>query len=83
LRNATTDPLEGKEALRLLEGLDDLWVAKGRKVLRFDLRAERPSDDELLELMLGRSGKLRAPTSRVGRRLLVGYNEDLLREALL
>jgi arsenate reductase-like glutaredoxin family protein len=75
--------LEGEEALGLLERVDELWVAKGRKVLRFDLRKGRPPDDELLGLMLGRSGKLRAPTSRVGRRLLVGYNEDLLREALL
>lgn len=33
--------------------------------------------------MLGRSGKLRAPTSRVGGRLIVGYNADLLEEALL
>lgn len=33
--------------------------------------------------MLGRSGKLRAPTSRVGRRLIVGYNADLLEDALL
>lgn len=58
-------------------------MAKGRKVLRFDLARERPSDAELLDLMLGRSGKLRAPTSRVGRRLLVGYNQTLLEEALL
>lgn len=69
--------------MSLLEDVDELWVAKGRKVLRFDLARERPSDEELLDLMLGRSGKLRAPTSRVGRRLLVGYNQTLLEEALL
>jgi len=63
--------------------MGELWVAKGRTVLRLDLAKERPSDEELLELMLGRSGKLRAPTSRVGRRLLVGYNQALLEEALL
>lgn len=73
----------GEEALAVLEGIDELWVAKGRKILRFDLGADRPADEELLDLMLGRSGKLRAPTSRVGRRLLIGYNEDLLMEALL
>lgn len=67
----------------MLEGVEELWVAKGRRVLRFDLSTGRPTDAELLDLMLGRSGKLRAPTSRVGRRLLVGYNEDLLKEALL
>lgn len=58
-------------------------MAKGRKVLTFDLTEERPSDEELLGLMLGRSGKLRAPTLRRGRLLLVGYNQDLLEGALL
>lgn len=33
--------------------------------------------------MLGRSGKLRAPTIRSGTRLIVGFNGDLLEETLL
>lgn len=36
-----------------------------------------PTDDELLEHLLGRSGTLRAPTIRTGKRLLVGFNADL------
>jgi hypothetical protein len=69
--------------LELLDGIDQVWIAKGRKIVRYDLNESRPSDEELLSHMLGRSGKLRAPTSRIGRRLLVGYNADLLGEALL
>jgi hypothetical protein len=42
----------------------------------------RPSNDELLGLLLGRSGKLRAPTIRTGKTLLVGYNRDLLEAGL-
>jgi len=72
------DPVEADEALSLLGGVTELLVAKGKKILRFDLTADRPADDELLALLLGRSGKLRAPTIRVGSRLLVGYNEELL-----
>ena len=83
MQSANAAPVEGEDALSILDGIDELWVAKGRKVLRLDLTTDRPTDEELLDLMLGRSGKLRAPTSRVGRRLLVGYNEDLLKEALL
>lgn len=60
-----------------------MWIAKGRKIVRYDMKKDRPSDEELLGHMLGRTGKLRAPTSRIGRRLLVGYNADLLEEALL
>lgn len=51
--------------------------------MRFALPAERPSDEELLALMLGRSGKLRAPVVRTGNRLIVGYNADLYEETLL
>ncbi len=58
-------------------------MAKGTKVLRFDLAQERPSDAELLKLLLGRSGKLRAPAMRRGMRLIVGYNQALLAETLL
>lgn len=71
------------EALTVLEGVKDLYVAKGQRVLHFDLQAERPTDDELLELLLGRSGKLRAPAIRTGTRLLVGYNAELLSTTLL
>lgn len=43
---------------------------------------ERPPDDELLALMLGRSGNLRAPTLQVGTIIVVGYNRDILESAL-
>lgn len=76
--------MAGEDAvLAVLEGIDDLYVTKGRKVLHFDLRPGRPGDDELLSLMMGRSGKLRSPTIRAGRTLLVGYTEELLESTLL
>ena len=48
-----------------------------------DLKSARPRDDELLGMLLGRSGKLRAPTVRKGRTLLVGYNGEILADHLL
>lgn len=57
-------------------------MAKGRKIVRFDLKNERPSDDELLDHMLGRSGALRAPSLRIGRTFVVGYNAELLETVL-
>ena len=53
-------------------------IAKGKKFLTYDLKKERPTNKELLALLLGRSGKLRAPSIRAGKRLLVGYNEELM-----
>jgi arsenate reductase-like glutaredoxin family protein len=78
VQNASKQPVTADKALDLLKGVDEMLVAKGKKILRVDLKKGRPSDDELLELMLGRSGKLRAPTMRQGKQLLVGYNADLV-----
>ena len=82
VQSATKEPVAGTAALALLEDATELFVAQGQRVLRFDLTSQRPSDEELLQLLLGRSGKLRAPTFRYGTRLIVGYNQALLPTAL-
>lgn len=51
----------------------EIVVAKGKKVLRF-----KPGTDEWADVAkaaIGRSGNLRAPTVRVGKRVLVGYGD--------
>lgn len=73
--NAKKDPITGRAALRVLADVDELHVTKGQRVVRVDLRKQRPSDEELLSLLLGPSGNLRAPTVRRGRRLVVGFHE--------
>lgn len=70
------------EALALLEGVDELWAARGKTVTRVDLRKTRPDRPTLLGLLLGPTGKLRAPTIRVGRRLMVGFDEASYRRLL-
>jgi len=82
VQSATKEPVAGTAALALLEGATELFVAQGQRVLRFDLTSQRPADEELLQLLLGRSGKLRAPALRCGTRLVVGYNQALLPLAL-
>ncbi len=57
-----------------------LVVAKGKKVVEIDLKKDRPDDDELTKLMLGPTGNLRAPTMKVGKTVLVGFNEDAYSE---
>ena len=68
------------DALGLVEQADRLVVAKGKKLTVLDLGAESPTDDAVAKLMLGPTGNLRAPTLRVGRTLVVGYNEQALAE---
>ncbi len=82
VQSATKEQIAGTTALALLKDATELFVAQGQRVLRFDLVAQRPSDEELLQLLLGRSGKLRAPAFRCGTRLIVGYNQALLPTAL-
>jgi arsenate reductase-like glutaredoxin family protein len=57
-------------------------VAKGKKVLSFDLKKDAPDDATLLKHLLGTSGNLRAPTLIVGDVLLVGFNDEAYSEAL-
>lgn len=70
------------EALKLLAGVDRLVAMRGRSVTAVDLKSDRPDDDTLLGLMIGRTGHLRAPTVRVGKTLLVGFNADAYQQAI-
>ena len=55
---------------------DHLWVAKGKKVKHLNLEKDSLTDEELLELILGPSGSLRAPTIRRGKKLFVGFEPN-------
>ena len=67
--------LAEEEAWQGLAAAREIIVAKGKKRLVFDPR--RDSRETILKETLGRSGTLRAPTLRIGDRLLVGYNDEL------
>ena len=60
----------------MLADVDEIYSAKGKRVTHVDLTKERPSNEILLSLMLGPTGNLRAPTLRVGRTLLVGFDQS-------
>lgn len=66
--------ITGDAALGVLEDVDELYVIKGTKVVHVDLRREKPPRAELLGLLLGPTGNLRAPTLRKGRTLVVGFD---------
>jgi hypothetical protein len=67
--------IKGQAALGVLKDVDALYVAKGKRVVHVDLKREKPSRAELLGLLLGPTGNLRAPTLRKGRTLVVGFDE--------
>ena len=80
--DATKTRIGRAEALALLDGLDTLVAAKGKKITVFDLTDDRPDDDTLLGHLLGPTGNLRAPTARVGKTLVVGFNPDAYQQVL-
>ena len=55
---------------------------KGKKVSDFDMKKDKPNKDELLSLMLGTTGNLRAPTIVRGKTVLVGFNQEVFDEIL-
>lgn len=46
------------------------------------MKKSPPSDADLLAVILGPTGNLRAPTLRVGKTLVVGFSEDAYKAAM-
>ena len=57
-------------------------VARGKKVVSFDMKSNPPDDETLAAHLLGPTGNLKAPTLRRGETLLVGFNEEAYRQVL-
>jgi arsenate reductase-like glutaredoxin family protein len=66
----------------VLKDVDEIYAAKGKQVVHMDLRRGKPSRAELLGVLLGPTGNLRAPTLRKGRTLIVGFDEATYRRLL-
>ncbi len=55
-------------------------VMKGKKVEEFAVG--KKTTDEAVTAMLGNTGNMRAPLLRVGKLVLVGFNEEVYAEYL-
>ncbi len=64
-------------ARTLCRGASRVVVAKG-KVVR-ELVPGKDAEDDIVSAMLGPTGNLRAPTMRVGKLVLVGFDESFAR----
>jgi hypothetical protein len=70
------------DALRLARQASDIYAAKGKSakgksVVHIDLKKDKPSDETLVQVLLGPTGNLRAPTLRVGKTLIVGFDAEM------
>ncbi len=73
--DARKTPLVEEDALRLVSQVNQLYVTRGTKVIHLDLKRDQPDETTLLALLIGPSGKLRAPTLKLGKTLVVGFDQ--------
>ncbi len=72
--NATKERYGADALPGLLEGATRIVVAKGKKVLEF--KPGKDEHEDIAKVVLGPSGNLRAPSIRMGKTWLVGFNEE-------
>jgi arsenate reductase-like glutaredoxin family protein len=80
--NADKARLGPEAVLELLKTVKRVVATRGKQVVEFDLTKERPTDETLLEYLLGRTGNLRAPSAVVGKTLVVGFNPEAYQKVL-
>src|SRR5258707_1299027 len=74
--NAPKPRIRPAQAVKLARSVRHLYVAKGKKVVHFQIQTDPPPDAELKKPLIGPSANLRAPTARAGDRLFVGFNPE-------
>ena len=69
--------------MALAKNVNELYVAKGKNVVHLNMKKDKPDVATLKKLLLGPTGNLRAPTLKVGKTLLVGFNEETYEDVFL
>ena len=60
----------------LFDGAKTVVAAKGKKVVVINMAKDADAAEQLHANALGPTGNLRAPTLKVGKTWLIGFNED-------
>ncbi len=74
--NASKDRYGERDLMKVLGDATRVIVAKGKKVLEFDLKNDPPKRADLIKACLGPSGNLRAPAIRKGKTWMIGFHPD-------
>lgn len=70
------------QATELVTSAASIHAAKGKKIVAVDQRKTDLTTEDILKLVLGPTGNLRAPTMIVGKKMIVGFNETMYQEIL-
>lgn len=72
---ARKQKIDAAAAWELLAKAESITVSRGRKIFTLDPKTADKTD--ILPLVMGPSGSLKAPALRVGNRFMVGWNPDM------
>ena len=75
ITDARKEKIEGDDAWNLLGSAKEIIIGRGKKYVVF-----HPATDDqevILKQALGRTGNLRAPTLKIGDRLIVGFCDEM------
>jgi len=75
-RLSKKQPLNDAEARSLLASVSEVVLARGKAVRTL------PAKEASLDDLRGPTGNFRAPMVRLGKKLLVGFHEETLRDEL-
>ncbi|MFT7131337.1 MAG: hypothetical protein ACI81O_000039 [Cyclobacteriaceae bacterium] len=73
--------LQASDARALLDDATQLIAIKGKKITT--LKAGKNAGQDAVDVMLGPTGNLRSPTIRVGKTLIVGFDQGVFETQLL
>jgi arsenate reductase-like glutaredoxin family protein len=74
--NATKIRMGEEEALALAKSVETVVATRGKAIVMLNHKKDKPTDEELIGVLIGPTGNLRAPTLKVGKTLLVGFSAE-------
>lgn len=75
-------PIQPEQALKLAKKFKVVYGISGKKVVSYNLSKDKPSDDDLKKILIGRSGTMRAPCIAIDSTFVGGFSPDLYKKLL-
>lgn len=66
----------------VLDGVTDVYSTRSRKVIHLNIKKANPAREDVLALLMGRSGTLRAPVIKHRNALIVGFDAETYTKVL-
>jgi len=76
------NPISARDALKLAKKSSKVFGVMGKKVISYDIKKDTPTDEEILKIIIGRSGTLRAPCLQVNDIFVGGFDVVLYKNIL-